>query len=69
TGAFCGSDAIDSLAARGIVDAGFAAMLPDGVDVHLAGPKDAADAAALLAAGSLPGIRIAAPIRSARKAG
>ncbi|TIM26519.1 MAG: hypothetical protein E5Y63_28905 [Mesorhizobium sp.] len=69
TGAFFGSDTIDSLAARGIVDAGFAAMLPDGVDVHLAGPKNAADAGALLAAGNLPGIRIAAGIRSARKAG
>jgi dihydroneopterin aldolase len=69
TGAFFGSDAIDSLAVRGIVDAGFAAMLPDGVDFHLAGPKDAAEAGALLASGNLPGIRIAAPIRSARKAG
>ncbi|RWM87436.1 MAG: hypothetical protein EOR84_29545 [Mesorhizobium sp.] len=69
TGAFSGSDTIDSLAVRGIVDAGFAAMLPDGVDVHLAGPKDAAEAGALLAAGNLPGIQIAAPIRTARKAG
>ncbi|MCF6113497.1 (5-formylfuran-3-yl)methyl phosphate synthase [Mesorhizobium muleiense] len=69
TGAFFGSDTIDSLAARGIVDAGFAAMLPDGVDVHLAGPKDAAAAGALLAAGNLPGIAIAAPIRPARRAG
>ncbi|MCF6119471.1 dihydroneopterin aldolase [Mesorhizobium muleiense] len=69
TGAFSGSDTIDSLAVRGIVDAGFAAMLPDGVDVHLAGPKDAAEAGALLAAGNLPGIAIAASIRSARKAG
>ncbi|TIN79464.1 (5-formylfuran-3-yl)methyl phosphate synthase [Mesorhizobium sp.] len=69
TGAFSGSDTIDSLAVRGIVDAGFAAMLPDGVDVHLAGPKDAAEAGALLAAGTLPGIAIAASIRSARKAG
>ncbi|RWE70328.1 (5-formylfuran-3-yl)methyl phosphate synthase [Mesorhizobium sp.] len=69
TGAFFGSDTIDGLAVRGIVDAGFAAMLPDGVDFHLAGPKDAAEAGALLASGNLPGIRIAAPIRSARKAG
>ncbi|RWI11089.1 (5-formylfuran-3-yl)methyl phosphate synthase [Mesorhizobium sp.] len=69
TGAFSGSDTIDGLAARGIVDAGFAAMLPDGVDVHLAGPKDASEAMGLLAAGVLPGIRIAAPIRSARIAG
>jgi dihydroneopterin aldolase len=69
TGAFFGSDTIDSLTARGVVDAGFAAMLPDGVDVHLAGPKDAAEAGALLAAGNLPGIAIAASIRSARKAG
>ncbi|RWC07473.1 MAG: dihydroneopterin aldolase, partial [Mesorhizobium sp.] len=69
TGAFFGSDTIDGLAVRGIVDAGFTAMLPDGVDFHLAGPKDAAEAGALLASGNLPGIRIAAPIRSARKAG
>ena len=69
TGAFSGSDTIDSLAVRGIVDAGFAAMLPDGVDVHLAGPKNAAEAGALLAAGNLPGIAIAASIRPARKAG
>ncbi|RWN69294.1 MAG: hypothetical protein EOR99_05050 [Mesorhizobium sp.] len=69
TGAFFGSDTIDGLTARGIVDAGFAAMLPDGVDFHLAGPKDAAAAGALLASGNLPGIAIAAPIRPARKAG
>ncbi|MER8826538.1 dihydroneopterin aldolase [Mesorhizobium sp. M0938] len=69
TGAFFGSDTIDSLAVRGIVDAGFAAMLPDGVDVHLAGPKDAAEAGTMLAAGNLPGMAIAAPIRPARKAG
>ncbi|PAQ04929.1 (5-formylfuran-3-yl)methyl phosphate synthase [Mesorhizobium temperatum] len=69
TGAFFGSDTIDSLAVRGIVDAGFAAMLPDGVDFHLAGPKNAAEAGVLLASGNVPGIRIAAPIRSARKAG
>ncbi|RVB79052.1 MULTISPECIES: (5-formylfuran-3-yl)methyl phosphate synthase [unclassified Mesorhizobium] len=69
TGAFFGSDTIDGLTARGIVDAGFAAMLPDGVDFHLAGPKDAAAAGALLASGDLPGIAIAAPIRPARKAG
>ncbi|RWP03602.1 MAG: hypothetical protein EOQ98_01030 [Mesorhizobium sp.] len=69
TGAFFGSDTIDGLTARGIVDAGFAAMLPNGVDFHLAGPKDAAEAGALLASGNLPGIAIAAPIRPARKAG
>ncbi|RWQ84593.1 MAG: hypothetical protein EOS85_09820 [Mesorhizobium sp.] len=69
TGAFFGSDTIDGLTARGVVDAGLAAMLPDGVDFHLAGPKDAAAAGALLASGDLPGIAIAAPIRPARKAG
>jgi dihydroneopterin aldolase len=69
TGAFFGSDTIDSLATRGIVDACFAAMLPDGVEFHLAGPKDAAGARALLAAGNLPGVAIAAPGRPARKAG
>ncbi|RWN31556.1 (5-formylfuran-3-yl)methyl phosphate synthase [Mesorhizobium sp.] len=69
TGAFFGSDTIDNLTARGIVDAGLAAMLPNGVDFHLAGPKDAAEAGALLASGNLPGIAIAAPTRPARKAG
>ncbi|RUU72351.1 dihydroneopterin aldolase, partial [Mesorhizobium sp. M7A.T.Ca.TU.009.01.3.1] len=55
---------------RGIVDPGFAAMLPDGVDFHLAGPKDAAEAGAMLALGKLPGTRIVASTgSSAKKAG
>jgi dihydroneopterin aldolase len=66
---FSAHDTVESLMARDIVDAGFAAMLPDGVDFHLAGPEDAAGAGAVLASGNLPGVRIAAPIRPARKAG
>jgi dihydroneopterin aldolase len=66
---FSAHDTVESLMARGIVDAGFGGMLPGGVDFHLAGPHDAAEADAMLAAGNLPGIRIAVPIRVARKAG
>ncbi|ESZ27841.1 MULTISPECIES: (5-formylfuran-3-yl)methyl phosphate synthase [unclassified Mesorhizobium] len=70
TGAFFDSDTADSLRTRGIVDPGFAAMLPDGVDFHLAGPKDAAEAGAMLVLGKLPGIRIVASTgSSAKKAG
>ncbi|CAN7304393.1 (5-formylfuran-3-yl)methyl phosphate synthase [Mesorhizobium sp. LjRoot246] len=69
TGAFFDNDTIDSLKARGIVDPGFGAMLPDGVDFRLAGPKDAAEAGALLASGKLPGIGIVASAGSAKKAG
>ncbi len=69
TGAFSSADTVDGLAAASVVDSGFAAMLPHGVDFRLAGPDDAAGAGVLLASGKLPGIRIAAPIRPARKAG
>ncbi|TPK46566.1 MULTISPECIES: (5-formylfuran-3-yl)methyl phosphate synthase [unclassified Mesorhizobium] len=69
TDAFFDNDTPDSLKARGIVDPGFAAMLPDGIDFRLAGPKDAAEAGALLASGKLPGIGIVASTRSAKKAG
>jgi aspartokinase-like uncharacterized kinase len=56
--AFSERDGIDDLTAKGIVDAGFAEMLPDGVDFYLAGPQDAAMASAILSAGKLPGIRM-----------
>jgi len=69
TGAFAGHDGIDSLTAKGIVDAGFAGMLPAGIDLHLAGPEDAATAGAMLSSGRLPGTRIAHSVTSARKAG
>ena len=69
TDAFSGGDTVDSLAARGIVDVGFAAMLPPGLDFHLAGPEDAAGAQAMFSSGGLPGTRIAPSVRSARKAG
>jgi dihydroneopterin aldolase len=58
TSAFTGDDDVESLTARGVVDAGFATMLPPGVELHLAGPDDAAAGGAALSAGELPGIRI-----------
>jgi dihydroneopterin aldolase len=69
TDAFSASDTVDGLAASGIVDAGFATMLPAGVDFHLAGPEDAAGAQAMLSSDRLPGTRIARTIRLARRAG
>jgi aspartokinase-like uncharacterized kinase len=58
TRAFGSGDEVASLAARGIVDAAFASMLPGGLELRLAGPDEAAGAAACLAAGKLPGVRI-----------
>jgi dihydroneopterin aldolase len=69
TSAFSNRDGIDSLTARGIVDAGFAGMLPAGIDLHLAGPVDATTAGPMLASGRLPGTRIARSVSSARRAG
>ena len=69
TGAFSHHDDIESLTANGIVDAGFAAMLPANIDLHLAGPDDAATAGPMLSSGRLPGTRIARPVPSVRKAG
>jgi len=66
--AFSDRDGIDSLTARGIVDAGFAAMLPEGIDFWLADPQDAAGAAAKLSSGRLPGtrmLRAGAPLEKA----
>ena len=58
TSAFTGADDVDSLTAKGIVDAGLAEMLPPSVDLHIAGPDDAAAAGAGLSAGKLPGTRM-----------
>jgi dihydroneopterin aldolase len=69
TSAFSGQDGVESLTARGIVDAAFGAMLPSGVDFRLAGPEDAAAAAAMLSSGILPGTRMTAAVAAARKAG
>lgn len=66
--AFSERDTIDRLAVNGIVDAGFAAMLPVGIDFHLAGPKDVTGAATMLSSGTLPGIRIESTPQ-ARRAG
>jgi dihydroneopterin aldolase len=61
TRAFTGADDVDSLTAKGIVDAGLADMLPQSIDLHIAGPDDAAAAGADLAAGRLPGTRMQRP--------
>ncbi|WP_274628860.1 dihydroneopterin aldolase [Arvimicrobium flavum] len=53
-------DDLHDLTARGIVDAAFAAMLPRGVELWLAGPDDAASAGTALASGTLPGLRLRA---------
>jgi dihydroneopterin aldolase len=66
SGDFSSRDTVESLTARGIVDACLGRMLPPGTDLHLAGPADAATAAKLLSGGRLPGTRIgAAPVRKA----
>ncbi|MHA6641245.1 amino acid kinase family protein [Mesorhizobium sp. A623] len=65
--AFTEHDTIDRLAANGIVDACFAAMLPAGVDFYLAGPRDAATASTRLGAGRLPGQKMA--VRAMKKTG
>jgi 5-(aminomethyl)-3-furanmethanol phosphate kinase len=57
--AFTKDDRVADLTARGIVDTYFAAMLPAGVDLFIAGPQHADVAAAMLAAGTLPGVNIA----------
>lgn len=56
--AFSERDDIAGLTARGILDPAFDAMLPAGIEFRLAGPRDTANAAAILAEGKLPGIRI-----------
>jgi aspartokinase-like uncharacterized kinase len=67
TSAFSDRDDIDSLAAKGIVDAAFAEMLPVGIDLHIAGPDDAATAHALLSSGCLPGVAVRSPETSEKK--
>jgi dihydroneopterin aldolase len=69
TQAFSAEDSISDLMARGIVDPAFAATLPDGIDLFLAGPADAAGAGRALAAGTLPGIRIGSAAGPLRRAG
>jgi dihydroneopterin aldolase len=69
TQAFSAEDSITDLVERRIVDAAFAAMLPDGIDLFLAGPADAAGAGRVLAAGRLPGTRIGSTAGSLRRAG
>lgn len=57
--AFSDRDDVESLTKRNIVDASFAAMLPEGADLFIAGPQHADMAEAMLAAGTLPGVNIA----------
>lgn len=66
---FSGHDDIAGLTKMGILDAGFASMLPAGIDLHLASPLDAAGAGALLAASLLPGTKVQLAASPARKAG
>lgn len=56
--AFTKDDSVAELMARGIVDIYFATMLPAGVDLFIAGPPDAATAAAMLSSRRLPGVRM-----------
>lgn len=61
TRAFGAGGTLADLVAAGVVDRGLQSMLPPGVALFLAHPGDAAGAAALLAAGRLPGTPVAAP--------
>jgi aspartokinase-like uncharacterized kinase len=69
THAFSSADDATSLTARGIADAGLAAMLPAYTDLYIAGPRDAATAHALLSSGKLPGTAINRSGTPARKTG
>jgi aspartokinase-like uncharacterized kinase len=60
---------VPGLAAAGIVDAGFAALLPDDVDLHIAGPRHAASAAKAFTEGGIPGVAVDARAEPVRKAG
>ena len=66
--AFANEDSVADLTARGIVDAHFATMLPAGIGLFIAGPDDAATAAAMFSSGRLPGIHIS-HATSQKKAG
>ena len=65
--AFANEDSVADLMARGIVDACFATMLPQGVALFVAGPHDAAMAAATLSSGRLPGVTISPVAEQTRK--
>lgn len=69
TQAFSAEDSVSDLMARGVVDPAFAAMLPGGIGLYLAGPADAAGAGRALAAGTLPGTRIRSAVGPLRRAG
>jgi aspartokinase-like uncharacterized kinase len=59
TDGFSASDDVASLSARGVVDSVLPSMLSENVALRLAGPRDAAIAAADFASGKLPGTLVA----------
>jgi len=60
---------VPGLTAGGVVDAGFAALLPDDVELHIAGPRHAASAAKAFAEGAIPGVAVDADAEPVRRAG
>ena len=66
---FSSAEDVASLTARGIVDAALDDMLPQDIALYLAGPRDVANARAVLSAGRLPGTRIDRSAAQARWAG
>ncbi|MFI0849065.1 dihydroneopterin aldolase [Mesorhizobium sp. IMUNJ 23232] len=56
---FSESDDVASLSERSVVDAALPSILPENVALRLAGPRDAAIAAADFASGKLPGTLVA----------
>ena len=59
TNDFSSCDDVAALSARGVVDAALPSMLPENIALRLAGPRDAATAAADFASGKLPGTLVA----------
>jgi dihydroneopterin aldolase len=66
---FSAQDSLETLSARGIVDAALPSMLPGDVEFYLAGPLHATSAAELFASARLPGVRIFHQDASALKSG
>jgi dihydroneopterin aldolase len=62
---FSAADSPASLAARGIVDPAFPALLAHATPLYLAGPGHLTQAGDYLARGELPGLRIGAAMRKA----
>jgi aspartokinase-like uncharacterized kinase len=66
---FDGSDTVATLAARGVVDAAFSAMLSEPVVLNVAGPRHLPAAITMLGSGALPGLHIAHAAPALRRAG